>query len=92
MIIGNTNGNNRINGSNNFQSNFEDRFNFVKKEGEKVEAHTNPFIKNNHHPDIRNQREMKDRSFNILQDRLDKGLISLEDFNKQCSLLNKMKK
>ena len=95
MIIGNNNGNNRINGNNNAQMNFENRFNMVKSEGQKLQEQTNPFRNNpvnNHHPNVMNQREMADRSFDILQDRLEKGLISLDEFNKKCSLLNKMRK
>ncbi len=95
MIIGNNNGNNRINNGDNFHSNFEQRFNLIKEEGQKSLERQNPFSKpvtNNQHPNITNQREMADRSFDILQERLNNGLISLEEFNRKCNQLNKTRR
>ena len=63
----------------------------------------NPFINNttntpiadmtraNYHPDVTNKKEMTDKSFAILEDRLNKGLISIEEFNKKCNQLGKRK-
>lgn len=38
---------------------------------------------------VLDKNEMRDKSFQILQDRLNKGLISIDEFNKQCNKLNK---
>lgn len=38
---------------------------------------------------VLNKKEMNDKSFMMLQDRLNKGLITLEEFNKMCNKLNK---
>lgn len=35
------------------------------------------------------KNEMRDKSFQILQDRLNKGLITIDEFNRQCNKLNK---
>lgn len=43
------------------------------------------------HTDVMSKSEMKDKSFAMLQDRLNKGLISMEEFNKMCNLLGKQK-
>ena len=43
------------------------------------------------HTDVMNKNDMYDKSFNMLQDRLNKGLISLEEFNKKCAQLGKRK-
>ena len=93
MIIGN--GNNRMNGSNHFQSNFNQRFNMIQEEGEKNQNRRNPFTVSqptNQHPDVMNQKEMTDRAFNMLQERLQNGTISIEEFNKKCEQLNKMRR
>ena len=53
-----------------------------------------PFLKNNkimQHSDITNKQEMKDKSFEILQERYQQGLITIEDFNKKCIELGKRK-
>ena len=43
------------------------------------------------HSNIMDKDEMKERSFNMLQDRLNKGLISLDEFNKKCRQIGKIK-
>ena len=43
------------------------------------------------HTDVMSKNEMKDKSFAMLQDRLDKGLISIEEFNRMCNILGKQK-
>ncbi len=43
------------------------------------------------HTDVMSKSEMKDKSFAMLQDRLNKGLISMEEFNKMCNNLGKQK-
>lgn len=54
----------------------------------------NPLMEENRvmqHTNVMSQKEMKDKAFSMLQDRLDKGLISLDEFNRQCSKLGKIK-
>ncbi len=43
------------------------------------------------HTNIMNKQEMNDKAFSMLQDRLNKGLISIDEFNKMCSKLGKIK-
>ena len=43
------------------------------------------------HKNIMDKQEMQDRSFQMLQERLNKGLISLDEFNKICSKMGKTK-
>lgn len=38
---------------------------------------------------VLDKNEMRDKSFQILQDRLNKGLITIDEFNRQCNKLNK---
>lgn len=43
----------------------------------------------NRHANVMDRKEMKDRSFDILKDRLDKGLITTEEFNRKINQINK---
>ena len=43
------------------------------------------------HTDVTSKKEMNDKAFAMLEDRLQKGLISMEDFNKLCEQLGKRK-
>ena len=54
--------------------------------GQTQEIHTNA------HKDINNSNEMLEQSLEILQDRFNNGLISYDDFIKQCNKLNKLRK
>lgn len=38
---------------------------------------------------VLDRKEMNDKSFEMLQDRLDKGLITIEEFSKMCNKLNR---
>ena len=95
MIIGNNNHNNNFNDkSASFNSNFEQRFNTVKEEGMKNQGKISPFNDNTHtgqYKDVLNKNEMADKSFSMLQERLNNGLISLEEFNRKCKALNKLR-
>ena len=95
MIIGNNNQNRNFNDKPaSFNSNFEQRFNTVKEEGMKNRGVVGPFNDNSHtaqYKDVLNQNEMTDKSFSMLQERLNNGLISLEEFNRKCKALNKLR-
>ena len=41
--------------------------------------------------DMRNKQDMNSQAFDVLQSRLDQGLISLEEFNRQCNKLRNNK-
>ena len=41
------------------------------------------------HANVLSKEDMMQRSLNILQDRLNKGHISLDEFNKKCQEINK---
>ena len=81
MLIGN---NTNFNNDNN---NFNNKIKNIK-ENTKV---TNPTMNNNTNMNnnITNSNEAVDKSFQILKDRLDNGLITLDEFNKKCSQINK---
>ena len=41
------------------------------------------------HSNVLSKNDMHEKSFQMLQDRLNKGLISLDEFNKKCKELSK---
>ncbi len=54
----------------------------------------NPMVESNRtmqHTDVMSKNEMNDKAFSMLQDRLNKGLISMDEFNKMCNQLGKRK-
>ena len=95
MIIGNNNGNNQNNFNNqpNFTSNFNERFNAVVDNGMKNHGKVDmaETTRNMKYTDVNSANEMQDKAFAMLQDRLANGTISLEEFNKQCSALGKLR-
>lgn len=55
---------------------------------------TNGFVKNlseHKHVDPTNHNAMHDKTLALLNDRLQKGQISMEEFNKQCQQLGKLR-
>lgn len=102
MIIGNNNPigknnsfNNNNNNSipNNFTQSFDKRFNMIKEAGEKNKNKVNILAndKQTYHSDVNSKKEMADKTFSMLQERYNNGLISLDEFNKKCNQLNKMR-
>ena len=81
MLIGN---NTNFNNDNN---NFNTKIRAIKENNEV----TNPMMNNdtNMYKNITNTNESVDKSFQILKNRLDNGLITLDEFNKKCSQINK---
>ena len=81
MLIGN---NTNFNNDNN---NFNNKMRVIK------ENTTNSnIIKNNDtnmYKNITNTNETSDKAFQILKDRLDNGLITLDEFNQKCNKINK---
>ncbi len=46
----------------------------------------------NHYNNPLNKNEMADKTYQMLEERLKNGLISLEEFHKQCNKLSKFRK
>ena len=99
MIIGNNNSNNFGNHNNfrpqqnNQMSNngnaFQNRWNTVQ-ENRVRQTRSNGFVKNiqdQKYASSTDTRGMQDRTLAMLHDRLEKGTISLEEFNRKCAQL-----
>ena len=87
MIIGN---NNNYNSS----EQFKERYNKVKEQGIKNKERINPYQVDNkalNNNNIYSKNDMIDKSFAMLQERYNKGTITLEEFNKKCSQLNRLR-
>ena len=81
MIIGNTNPNNNTNFLKNNNNNKPNTpVNTIK---EKTAAQINA--------NVMDKNDMADKSFAMLHERYENGLISLEEFTKQCNKLNKIR-
>ena len=55
----------------------------------------NPIIKDNRtkqHTDVTNKDEMADKAFDTVEQRYRNGLISLEEYTKQCNKIGKIRK
>ena len=81
MLIGN---NTNFNNDNN---NFNNKMRAIKQN-----TTNNNIIQNNDtnmYKNITNTNESTDKAFQILKDRLDNGLITLDEFNKKCASINK---
>ncbi len=88
MIIGNSN-NNPMNEN----TNFNNKMNEIKKNSE-LNTFKNQFVQDinsTQHSDPTSRTDMHNKSLAMLQDRLEKGIISVEEFNKKVSNLNKNK-
>ena len=88
MIIGNSN-NNPMSENNNFNN----KMNEIKKNSE-LNTFRNQFVQDinsTQHSDPTSRNDMHNKSLAMLQDRLEKGIISVEEFNKKVSNLNKNK-
>lgn len=97
MIIGGNNQNNNMNSNRMYENslrennNFNTKFNRIKEESKNIPI-KNPFvddIKTKHYSDPTSAKSMNNKSLAMLQERLNNGLISLEEFNKKCAKLNK---
>lgn len=86
MIIGNNNN------DNNFNNNFNGKINGPDIDNPN-KSH-NPFvddINSMQHSNPTSREEMRDKSLAMLQDRLEKGLISLDEFNQKAKNINNSK-
>ena len=85
MIISNNN----FNSNNN---NFKSTVNSIKNGSIDTTHNHIDTIKPKAYKDINNKDEMIEQSIAILQQRLSKGLISIDEFQKQCEKLGKLRK
>lgn len=85
MIIGNNNYNPNAN-------NFQNKMKAIKNNAKTIRHNGMNNENINKYRDINNQNEMIDKSLAMLQERLNNGLISLDDFQKQCEKLGKLRK
>ena len=85
MIIGNNDFN---------KDNFQNKMNAIKNNASNMNSNTSNinYANTSQYKDITNQDEMISRSLEMLQERLNKGLISNEEFQKQCNKLGKLRK
>lgn len=102
MIIGNNNPGN-LNNQNSFRGNnqsntqlpntentFENRWNTIQEQNRIRQPHSNGFVKNiqdQKYASSTDTHGMQDRTLAMLHDRLEKGTISLEEFNRKCTQL-----
>ncbi len=96
MIIGNNNNGNKFRNENNNFLNTNDSYennsfkNKFKQYKENKVSKNNIFVKDikeQKYSNINSSDEMFNKSLAMLNERLNKGLISLEEFNKQVNLL-----
>ena len=103
MIIGNNNPGNNFNNQNSFRGNnqnnsqmpnvgntFENRWNTIQEQNRVRQPHSNGFVKNIQDQKYASSTDtsgMQDRTLAMLHDRLEKGTISLEEFNRKCAQL-----
>ena len=76
-------------------NNFTNKFNRIKKEGERNKERLNPTLvdkKAFNYSNTKSKQQMADKSFAMLQDRYNNGLISLEEFTRKCNNLEKQRR
>lgn len=103
MIIGNNNPGNNFNNQNSFRGNnqmpnvgntFENRWNTIQEQNRVRQPHSNGFVKNIQDQKYASSTDtsgMQDRTLAMLHDRLEKGTISLEEFNRKCAQLGQQR-
>lgn len=106
MIIGNGNNNqpnfstqhrplnNQSNNQNQLGNNFESKWNKIQEYNQHRPQQKNVFVKDikeQHYADSGNTNQMHDRTLALLNERLQQGTISLEEFNQRCASLGKLR-
>ncbi len=82
MIIGKNNPNSL--------QNFNEKMNTIKENGQLTKNTVSPIRTDTlKHKDILSKDDMNDKAFAMLQERLNNGLITVEEFNKKCTQLSK---
>ena len=75
-------------GKDSFQKNTP---NFQNKSISNLNNNNSNHIPINQYVDIENKKDMADKSLELLQYNLDRGLISLDEFKKKCDNLRKFR-
>lgn len=73
----------------NFQAN---RNTFLKENNNQSNNPINPLVEANRvmqHTDVMSKSEMNHKAYSMLEDRLQKGLITMDEFNKKCRELGR---
>lgn len=84
MIIG------KNNNQNNFNQAFNNKMNTIKENAQVTKGIVSPIAHDTlQHKDVLSKNDMNDKAFSMLQERLDNGLITIEEFNKKCTQLGK---
>lgn len=94
MIIGNNNTNNFFNDNQTRENNNFNRKMKKINENKDYISHKNPFVNDLNsmqHSNPTDKENMRDKSLAMLHDRLKKGTISLEEFNKKVKNINNNK-
>lgn len=106
MIIGNNNNNqpnfssqyrplnNQNNNQNNLGNSFENKWNKIQEYNQQRPKQKNIFVKDikeQHYADSANTNQMHDRTLALLNERLQQGTITLEEFNQRCESLGKLR-
>ena len=89
MIIGNNNNENKFKDKNFLNDNFDTKFTQYK-DNSKLKSKKNIFVKDikeQAHANVNSQDEMYNKSLAMLNERLNNGLITLEEFNRQVKEL-----
>lgn len=72
---------------------FNDNFNRLQNQNKNLN-NSNGFVKDlsqHSHVNPTNKQDMHDKTLALLNDRLQKGQISMDEFNKQCTQLGKLR-
>lgn len=75
-------------------TNLQPKNSFIKSSEGNPLSDSERMMQNNRvmqHTNVMSKDEMNDRAFAMLQDRLNKGLINMDEFNKMCNQLGKRK-
>lgn len=88
MIIGNNFNNQQAQAKR-----FNDNFNRMQDQNKRLN-NSNGFVKDlseHKHVNPTSKQDMQDKTLALLNDRLQKGQISMDEFNKQCTQLGKLR-
>ncbi len=91
MIIGNNSNDNSFNNPLSEENQFKTRMDNIKQANE-LNMYNDGLIDNVNSPRFNNpldQDQMSDKTLSMLHERLNQGLISLDDFNRKCNELGK---
>jgi len=88
MIIGNNSNNTNSNNGNVFNPHFNKKLNYIKEQAKNNQSQMNSFNPEQRQYDVTNRNDMADKSIAMLQERLSKGLISLDEFNRKAKKIN----